>query len=430
MKENSSAKQPFEINPPSSSTLATICYTSGTTGNPKGALLTHKNFIMVANGASKKIVKLEETDTHFSYLPLAHIFERVMHVALYAYGAKVVFSSGDIKLVTAELVQIKPTFFIAVPRVLSKIYDGLMTKVNASGDMKKNVFHMALNQKLEGLKDNNLLNAQWDGMVFSKIKEALGLVNVRFVVTGGASIGDSLKNFWRCILAVPVVEGYGQTETAAAMTLTSLEDSSTTGHVGGPLPCVQVRLSDVPEMGYLHTDEKHMDEDVIGRGEVCCRGSGVMSGYYKLPDVTSEAIDADGWLHTGDIGEFQNDFLKITDRKKDIIITPGGDNISPVKIENDLTKLDFIEQSIVYGDNKPYLVSIIVLKTDQQSMSNEKIQTEIEKINKNLSKIEKIKKFMIIKEQFTIENGMMTPTLKLKRYKIINKYKNELEKLY
>ena len=154
-----------------------------------------------------------------------------------------------------------------------------------------------------------------------------------------------------------------------------------------------------------------------------------MIGYWKNEEETNKVLK-DGWLFTGDIGEFDGEFLKITDRKKDIIVTPGGDNISPVKIENDLNKSDFIEQSLVYGDNKPYLVSLIVLCAEHKNINVSKIQEEIEKINKNLTKIEKIKKFIIIKDQFTIENNMMTPTLKLKRYKIINAYKKEIEKLF
>jgi long-chain acyl-CoA synthetase len=164
-------------------------------------------------------------------------------------------------------------------------------------------------------------------------------------------------------------------------------------------------------------------------GEILIKGENVMLGYWNNEEETKKVLK-DGWLHTGDIGEFDNSYLKITDRKKDIIITPGGDNISPVKIENDLTKSNFIEQALVYGDNKQYLVSLIVLSIDQKNVPNKKIQQEIEKINKNLPKIEKIKKYFVINEQFSIENGMLTPTLKLKRYKIIQKYKNEFEKLY
>ena len=159
------------------------------------------------------------------------------------------------------------------------------------------------------------------------------------------------------------------------------------------------------------------------------KGENVMMGYWNNQDETNKVLRNE-WLYTGDIGHFENGYLKITDRKKDIIITPGGENISPVKIENDLIKINFIEQALVYGDNKPYLIAIIVLNKENKLLNNEKIYEEIEKVNKNLTKIEKIKKFFVINEQFTIENGLMTPTLKLKRYKIIQKYKNEFEKLY
>ena len=164
-------------------------------------------------------------------------------------------------------------------------------------------------------------------------------------------------------------------------------------------------------------------------GEILVKGENVMLGYWNKKEETEKVLK-DGWLYTGDIGHFENGYLKITDRKKDILITPGGDNISPVKIENDLLKIEYVEQALVYGDNKPYLIAILVLNNNESNASDEIISKEIETINKNLSKIEKIKKFFVIKEQFTIENGLMTPTLKLKRYKIIEKYKSEIEKLY
>ena len=168
---------------------------------------------------------------------------------------------------------------------------------------------------------------------------------------------------------------------------------------------------------------------ITNDGEILVKGENVMLGYWNNEEETNKVLK-NGWLSTGDIGEFDGEFLKITDRKKDIIITPGGDNISPIKIESDLNKSNFIEQSLVYGDNKPYLVCLIVLSSEYKNIKNEEIQKEIEKINKNLSKIEKIKKFFVIKNQFTIENNMMTPTLKLKRYKIVKTYQNELEKLF
>ena len=165
-------------------------------------------------------------------------------------------------------------------------------------------------------------------------------------------------------------------------------------------------------------------------GEILVKGENVMQGYWRKENETKEVLK-NGWLHTGDIGLFERGYLKITDRKKDILITPGGDNISPVKIENDLVKINFVEQALVYGDNKPFLIALIVLNKDFHDNINDKqINDEINLVNKNLSKVEKIKKYLIIKEQFSIENDMMTPTLKLKRFKIIKKYKNELEKLY
>jgi long-chain acyl-CoA synthetase len=168
---------------------------------------------------------------------------------------------------------------------------------------------------------------------------------------------------------------------------------------------------------------------IANDGEILVKGENVMLGYWNNEEETNKVLK-NGWLSTGDIGEFDGEFLKITDRKKDIIITPGGDNISPIKIESDLNKSNFIEQSLVYGDNKPYLVCLIVLSAEYKDIKNEEIEKELEKINKNLSKIEKIKKFFVIKNQFTIENNMMTPTLKLKRYRIIKTYQNELEKLF
>jgi len=209
-------------------------------------------------------------------------------------------------------------------------------------------------------------------------------------------------------IGLPTLQGYGLTETSPVVSCNSIDEIKVET-VGKPFSGNLVKIAD--------------------DGEILVKGENVMLGYWKNEKETAKVLK-NGWLHTGDIGEFDGEFLKITDRKKDIIITPGGDNISPIKIENDINKSNFIEQSIVYGDNKPYLVSLIVLSQDHKNTTEEQIQHEIDKINKNLSKIEKIKKFFIIKNQFTIENNMMTPTLKLKRYKIIKNYKIELEKLF
>ena len=209
-------------------------------------------------------------------------------------------------------------------------------------------------------------------------------------------------------IGLPTLQGYGLTETSPVVSCNSIEDIRVET-VGKPFEANQVKIA----------------ED----GEILVKGENVMLGYWKNEEETNKVLK-DEWLYTGDIGEFNGEFLKITDRKKDIIITPGGDNISPIKIENDLNKSDFIEQSLVYGDNKPYLVSLIILSYKHKDATENQVQQEIRNINKNLSNVEKIKKFIIIKDQFTIENNLMTPTLKLKRFKIIKNYKTELEKLF
>ena len=243
-------------------------------------------------------------------------------------------------------------------------------------------------------------------LVRKKIKKQFG-GNLRAFVSGGGALDKEVGSFLNSI-GLPTLQGYGLTETSPVVSCNPINDIRVET-VGPPFKGNLVKIAD--------------------DGEILVKGENVMLGYWKNEDETNKVIK-DGWLHTGDIGEFDNNFLKITDRKKDIIITPGGDNISPIKIENDLIKINFVEQALVYGENKPFLVSLIVLTQDQKNLTAQKIQEEIEKTNKNLSKIEKIKKFIVIKEQFTIENGMMTPTLKLKRYKIIKKYQKEIEKLY
>ena len=252
----------------------------------------------------------------------------------------------------------------------------------------------------------NLTNFICDKLVRKKIKKNFGS-NLKAFISGGGALDKEVGLLLNAI-GLPTLQGYGLTETSPVVSCNSIDD-------------IRVETVGQPFKGNL--------VKIANDGEILVKGENVMLGYWRNEEETNKVLK-NGWLFTGDIGEFEDSFLKITDRKKDIIITPGGDNISPIKIENNLNKSNFIEQSLVYGDNKPYLVSLIVLSPEYKNTTKEKIQEEIEKINKNLSKIEKIKKFFIIKEQFTIENSMMTPTLKLKRYKIINTYKKEFEKLF
>jgi long-chain acyl-CoA synthetase len=243
-------------------------------------------------------------------------------------------------------------------------------------------------------------------LVRKKIKNQFG-GNLKAFISGGGALDKEVGSFLNAI-GLPTLQGYGLTETSPVVSCNLIEDIRV-ATVGPPFKENLVKIAD--------------------DGEILVKGENVMLGYWKNEEETNKVLK-NGWLYTGDIGEFDGKFLKITDRKKDIIITTGGDNISPIKIENDLNKSDFIEQSLVYGDSKPYLVCLIVLSSEHKNNSKEKIQQEIEKINLDLTKIEKIKKFIIIKDQFSVENNMMTPTLKLKRYKIIKNYKIELEKLF
>tara|TARA_B100001173_G_scaffold280817_1_gene264536 strand:- start:191 stop:1003 length:813 start_codon:yes stop_codon:yes gene_type:complete len=251
-----------------------------------------------------------------------------------------------------------------------------------------------------------ILDSILDKIVRKKIKAQFGGSLKTFVSGGGAL--DKEVGFFLNAIGLPTLQGYGLTETSPVVSCNPIND-------------IRVETVGPPFKG----NEVKIAED----GEILVKGENVMLGYWNNKDETDKVLK-NGWLHTGDIGIFENRYLKITDRKKDIIITPGGDNISPIKIENEIVNSELFEQAIVYGDNKPFLVALLVPNEAKKTLSEDKIKDEIEKINKKLSKIENIKKYFTVNEKFSIENGMLTPTLKLKRYKIIQKYKNNLEKLY
>ena len=300
----------------------------------------------------------------------------------------------------------------AVPRFYQNLYQKINASFSKATGLKKFLVNQTVHlgkKKLNKQKFSlieNLINFICEKLVRKKIKNQFG-GNLKTFISGGGALDKEVGSFLNAI-GLPTLQGYGLTETSPVVSCNSIDDIRVET-VGKPFKGNLVKIAD--------------------DGEILVKGENVMLGYWKNEEETNKVLK-NGWLSTGDIGEFDGEFLKITDRKKDIIITPGGDNISPIKIENDLNKSNFIEQSLVYGDNKPYLVSLIVLSQNIKILLKKQIQQEIDKINKNLSKIEKIKKFFIIKDQFTIENNMMTPTLKLKRYKIIKTYQNELEKLF
>jgi long-chain acyl-CoA synthetase len=300
----------------------------------------------------------------------------------------------------------------AVPRFYQNLYQKISTTFSKAEGLKKLLVNQTVllgkkklnNQKFSLIE--NIINFICEILVRRKIKKQFG-GNLKAFISGGGALDYDVGSFLNSI-GLPTLQGYGLTETSPVVSCNSINE-------------IRVETVGKPFSGNL----VKLAED----GEILIKGENVMLGYWKNDEETNKVLK-NGWLSTGDIGEFDGEFLKIIDRKKDIIITPGGDNISPIKIESDLNKSDYIEQSLVFGDNKPYLVALIVLSQDHKDIKEEQIQNEIEKMNLNLSKIEKIKKFFIIKKQFTIENNMMTPTLKLKRYKIIETYKKEFEKLF
>ena len=392
--------------------IACIIYTSGTQGNPKGVMLSHGGILNNCEGSFELLKSIISKQAKFlTWLPLSHSYEHTVQFVQIAVGAKVYYAESIEKLIK-NMGDCSPEIMTAVPR----FYQNLYQKINASFSKATGLKNFLIKKTVElGEKKLNkqkfssiesLTNVMCDKLVRKKIKDQFG-GNLKAFISGGGALDKGVGSFLNAI-GLPTLQGYGLTETSPVVSCNLIEDIRVET-VGKPFKGNLVKIAD--------------------DGEILVKGENVMLGYWKNEKETKKVLK-DGWLYTGDIGEFAGEFLKITDRKKDIIITPGGDNISPIKIENDLNKSNFIEQSLVYGDNKPYLISLIVLSPEYKNVSNEKIQQEIEKINKNFSKIEKIKKFIIIENQFSIENGMMTPTLKLKRYKIIKNYNLQIEKLF
>jgi len=392
---------------------ACIIYTSGTQGNPKGVILSHGGILNNCEGAIEILKPLITSDqTRFlTWLPLSHSYEHTVQFVQITVQARIFYAEGIEKLIK-NMNECNPEVMTAVPRFYQNLYQKINATFNKATGIKKILVKKMLSLGFKKIKkeplsfiekiQDNLL----DKIVRKKIKAQFGGCLKTFVSGGGAL--DKEVGFFLNAIGLPTLQGYGLTETSPVVSCNPINDIRVET-VGPPFKGNQVKIA----------------ED----GEILVKGENVMLGYWNNKEETDKVLK-NGWLYTGDIGIIENNYLKITDRKKDILITPGGDNISPLKIENELVNSEFIEQAIVYGDNKPYLVALLVINDEKKILSEQEIKDEIEKINKNLTNIEKIKKYIVINEKFSIENGMLTPTLKLKRYKIINKYKNEFEKLY
>ena len=392
---------------------ACIIYTSGTQGNPKGVILSHGGILSNCEGAVellKPLVKKNQT-RFLTWLPLSHSYEHTVQFVQITVSAQIYYAESIDKLIK-NMSDCSPEIMTAVPRFYLNLYQ----KINASFKKTKGIKKILINKTLNiGIKKiqkkplnfiEKIEDIFLEKIVRKKIKSQFG-GSLKTFVSGGGALDKQVGYFLNAI-GLPTLQGYGLTETSPVVSCNPINDIRV-DTVGPPFKGIEIKIAD--------------------DGEILVKGENVMIGYWNNKTETEKVLK-DGWLYTGDIGVFENNYLKITDRKKDIIISPGGDNISPLKIENELTNSEFIDQAIVYGDNKPYLVALLVINQDENEISNDKIETEINNINKKLSKIENIKKFLTTKEKFSIENGMLTPTLKLKRFKIIQKYKNSFENLY
>jgi len=392
---------------------ACIIYTSGTGGNPKGVILSHGGILNNLVGACEIMKPLFNSRPVFlTWLPLSHSYEHCVQFAQIAVGAKV-FYAEKIEKLLENISEAKPTIMTAVPRFYQNLYNKININLKKQTGFKAKLIDATLrlgkkkllNQKMTF--SEKLLNLIVDTLVRKKIKKQFG-GNLKAFVSGGGALDKEIGEFLNSI-GLPTLQGYGLTETSPVVSCNPIHKIKVET-VGPPFKGNQVKIAN--------------------DGEILVKGENVMLGYWNKKEETEKVI-IDGWLHTGDIGEIdpEDGYLRITDRKKDIIVNAGGDNISPAKIENMITNEPEIDQCMVYGDKKNYLVALIVPNKDFLK-EKEKINNVIEKINKKLTLLEKIKKIQLIDENFSIENGLMTPTMKVKRKKVTEKYKNQLEKLY
>jgi len=415
--------------------LATIIYTSGTTGNPKGVMLSHKNILSNVEACIEPI-PADQHSKVLSFLPVCHIYERMLHY-LYMYLGCSIHFAESMETIGENIREVKPDVFSAVPRLIEKVYDKIIAKGDELTGIKRKLFFWAagLAERYDNTGKNSIFFsiqlAIARKLIFSKWKEALG-GNVRAIASGSAALQPRLA---RIFLAaeIPILEGYGLTETSPVVSVNSFQKGIRMGCVGALIDGVDVQIA--------------------SDGEILVKGPNVMMGYYKLPEATAEAIDDEGWFHTGDIGEFrEGKYLKITDRKKEIFKTSGGKYIVPQAMENKFKESRFIEQIVVIGEGEKFPSALIVpsysflkewakrhahpfenlsnAELIVQKEVNERIQEEIDHFNLGFGNWEQIKKFVLLPKELSIESEELTPTLKLKRKNILKRYQTEYSQIY
>jgi long-chain acyl-CoA synthetase len=415
--------------------ICTFIYTSGTTGPPKGCVISHGNYRAMLDMVLDVRVLGDEELTYL-FLPLAHSFALLIQLGTVALGATLAYWERDPLKIIPNLAEVRPTYFPSVPRIFEKIYTAATAAAEKAGGLKKAIFDWAIRtgtrvRELErqGKEPGPLLRARYniaDRQVLSKIRNLFG-GRLELAVTGAAPINPEILRFFDAA-GVLVLEGWGMTETSTAATIATPEDFKF-GTVGKPFPGCEVRIA----------------ED----GEILAKGPNIFQGYYKNPDATAETL-IDGWLHTGDIGEIDSDgFLKITGRKKDIIITAGGKNITPANIEAEFKQHPLVSQCVVIGDRRPYLVALVTLDPeeaakyaaehglgdDPEALASDEglraeLQAHLDKLNERFARVEQVKKFEILPRDLSQEGGELTPTLKVKRNVVADKYDPQIEALY
>jgi long-chain acyl-CoA synthetase len=415
--------------------ICTFIYTSGTTGPPKGCVISHGNYRAMLDMVKETSV-IEGEDLSYLYLPLAHSFALLIQLGSFDLGATLAYWERDPLKILPNLAELKPTYFPSVPRIFEKIYTAANSGMEKEGGLKKAIFNWAIGvgKKMRaversGGKPGFLLERQYafaDEKVLSKIRNLFG-GKLRLAVSGAAPINPEILSFFDAA-GVLVLEGWGMTETSTAATISSPDDFKI-GTIGKPFPGCEVKIAD--------------------DGEILVKGPNVFQGYHKNEEATRETI-VDGWLHTGDIGEIDSEgFIKITGRKKDIIITAGGKNITPANLEADIKQHPLVSQCVVVGDRRPYLVALVTLdpeeattyakehdlpESPEQLAANAdvrvSIEAHVEEINKNYARVEQVKKIAILEQDLSQETGELTPTLKVKRAVVTAKHESEIEQLY
>jgi long-chain acyl-CoA synthetase len=416
--------------------LATLVYTSGTTGPPKGCMLSHDNFLSTVRMYEQEL-HFDDTHSLYQFLPLAHVLARVAQMVALGAGARIIYWTGDATKIVDELGETGPTHFPAVPRIYEKIHSAVMGRIEDGPSAQRRLFDWALQaggrarDSLRARKQPGLLtDLQYrvaDPLALAKVREVFG-PHLQLALVGAAPVAKELLEFFDAC-GVLVLEGYGLTESCAASTL-NIPDAVRFGAVGKPLPGTEVTIA--PD------------------GEILIRGPHVFKGYFKNAAATEEALDLDGWLHSGDLGSIDRQgFVQITGRKKDLIITSSGKNITPVNIESELRDARYITEAVVYGDRRPYLVAMLTLDPDESVKLAERlgigtdpatiaadpqvhaeIQKDVDAVNAKLARIEQVKRFAILDHDLSQEAGELTPTLKVKRAFVYDKYRDVFAGLY